>query len=88
MKLFRILVPAIVQSWHVRLRFEVKAILLTVVILLLSVLPHTASAQPMGIIPKAGKPLPEIRLPSTDGKSVSTRDLHGKRFVLHVFASW
>ena len=33
-------------------------------------------------------PLPEIRLPTLNGESMSTRDLLGQRFVLHVFASW
>ena len=49
---------------------------------------QTTIAGPLGRIPEAGQLLPEIVLPSLDGKLLSTTDLCDKPTVLHVFASW
>ena len=36
-----------------------------------------------------GKLLPDIALPSiADGERVALRDHHGKKLMLHLFASW
>ena len=54
----------------------------------LVMLSSAARAEKMGILPSAGEPLPEIRLPDLDGKITSTGEMIGKRMVLHLFASW
>jgi hypothetical protein len=62
-------------------------LLIPILFLLLSHAP-CVSAQSRGIIPAAGQPLPEIRLPRLDGSVMTMSELIGKRTVLHVFASW
>lgn len=57
-------------------------------LLLLLVPSRALDAQSLGIIPPAGRPLPELRLPLPNGEIVTTKDMLGQRIVLHVFASW
>ena len=46
-----------------------------------------AAAKPHPFV--VGEPLPELLLPSAeDGRPLSLAELHGRKLVLHVFASW
>ena len=67
---------------------RMSTIYLTAICFVLLVGLQPATAQPIGIIPASGQPLPEITLPSLDGNVMTTDDLLGKPIVLHVFASW
>jgi hypothetical protein len=37
---------------------------------------------------EVGQPVPDIVLPSLDGRPASLAQLRGKKVLLHVFASW
>jgi len=37
---------------------------------------------------KEGQPFPATVFPDLDGQPRSTVDFHGKKTILHVFASW
>ena len=38
---------------------------------------------------EVGRPVPALTLPSTtDGKPMSLADFHGRKVMLHVWASW
>ena len=37
---------------------------------------------------KVGEPLPDLQLPTIDGKTFSFAELRGKKFLLIEFASW
>ena len=37
---------------------------------------------------QVGKPFPDLRLPTLNGRNMSIGDFRGKKVILHVFASW
>ena len=47
-----------------------------------------ASAQTSSSKVMVGKPAPDFTITTMDGKRIRPRDLHGKRALLFMWASW
>ena len=48
-----------------------------------------ATAAPTKPVIKTGERFPVLELPRVaDGKLVSTSTTHGKKYIIHLFASW